>query len=73
MSWGMLTFKKTCTITPVTAKSQAMLPSISMDNQSRKQGEVVQSGLKFEIGRPASHRAVAESAGRPAGSAVSNG
>ena len=30
--------------------------------------EVVQSGLKFEIGRPAAHPGVAESAGRPAGS-----
>ena len=28
-----------------------------------KFGEVVQSGLKFEIGRPAAHRGVAESAG----------
>ena len=35
--WPIL-FTSCMSITPFTAKSKAMLPSISMDNQSRKQG-----------------------------------
>ena len=49
------------------AKDSAEAPGAQHSAAPRKR-EVVQSGLKFEIGRPAAHPGVAESAGRPAGS-----